>query len=94
MLDCSRNAVMKAGQIKQWLEKLVLLGYNMAMLYTEDTFALPDEPYFGYLRGPYSAEEIRDIDRHALALAMELMAIWSIANVMNIPTPMNNRPKG
>ena len=73
MLDCSRNAVMKAGQIKQWLEKLALLGYNMAMLYTEDTFALPDEPYFGYLRGPYSAEEIRDIDRHALALGMELI---------------------
>ncbi|MEI8313715.1 MAG: hypothetical protein WCH98_23450 [Verrucomicrobiota bacterium] len=36
MLDCSRNAVMTAAHFKGWLRRLALLGYNMAMLYTED----------------------------------------------------------
>ncbi len=73
MLDCSRNAVMRPERFKLWLEKLALLGYNMAMLYTEDTYALPGEPYFGYLRGAYSADEIRDLDAHARALGIELV---------------------
>ena len=41
--------------------RLALLGYNAAMLYTEDTYALPDEPYFGFLRGAYTAAELRRI---------------------------------
>jgi hexosaminidase len=56
MLDCSRNAVMTVDHVKVWLRRLALLGYNMVMLYTEDTYELPDEPYFGYQRGAYTAQ--------------------------------------
>ncbi len=73
MLDCSRNAVMKVGHLKKWLRKLALLGYNQAMLYTEDTYELPDEPYFGYQRGAYSADEIRELDHYAANLGIELI---------------------
>ncbi len=73
MLDCSRNAVMTVEHFKQWLQQLALLGYNMAMLYTEDTYALPDEPYFGYLRGRYSATELRAIDAAAADLGIEMI---------------------
>ncbi|GAH16546.1 unnamed protein product, partial [marine sediment metagenome] len=38
MLDCSRNAVMTVEHFKGWLRQLALLGYNMAMLYTEETY--------------------------------------------------------
>jgi hypothetical protein len=73
MIDCSRNAVMTPSHIKQWLPMLAKLGYNTLLLYTEDTYQLPDEPFFGYLRGGYCAEEIRDLDDAAHGLGIELV---------------------
>jgi hypothetical protein len=46
----------------------------MAMLYTKDTYELPDEPYFGYMRGRYSKEEIQEIDAYAKRLNIEVIA--------------------
>ncbi len=74
MLDCSRNAVMKVSHFKGWLRKLALLGYNMAMLYTEDTYKVEGEPYFGYQRGAYTAEELREMDAYARRLGIEMIA--------------------
>ena len=74
MLDCSRNAVMTVKHFKSWLRQLALMGYNMAMLYTEDTYQLPDEPFFGYKRGPYTLEEIKEIDSYAKSLGIEMIA--------------------
>jgi len=73
MLDCSRNAVMKVEHFKKWLRRLALLGYNMAMLYTEDTYELPGEDFFGRLRGRYTADELREIDRYAASLGIEMI---------------------
>jgi len=73
MLDCSRNAVIKVDHFCGWLRKLALLGYNMAMLYTEDTYQIPDEPYFGYQRGAYSADELKPIDAYARQLGIEMI---------------------
>lgn len=73
MLDCSRNAVMTVDHFRQWLRQLALLGYNMAMLYTENTYELPSEDYFGYRRGRYSSRELRDIDRYAASLGIEMI---------------------
>lgn len=74
MLDCSRNGVMTVEHFKGWLRQLSLLGYNMAMLYTEDTYELPGYEYFGYLRGRYTADELREIDRYAASLGIEMIA--------------------
>lgn len=74
MLDCSRNAVMKVEYLKKWLRRLALLGYNMVMLYTEDTYQLQDEPYFGYLRGGYTLDEMQEVDAYAASLGIEMIA--------------------
>jgi hexosaminidase len=74
MLDCSRNAVMTVKHFKSWLRQLALMGYNMAMLYTEDTYQLPDEPFFGYKRGPYTMEEMKEVDAYAKSLGIEMIA--------------------
>lgn len=74
MLDCSRNRVFKVEFIKKLLVKLALNGYNRLMLYTEDVYELPGEPAFGYMRGRYSADEIREIARFASELGIELSA--------------------
>ena len=73
MIDCSRNAVMTVPHLRKWLRRLALIGYNMAMLYTEDTYSLPGEEYFGYLRGSYSFDELRELDEYADALGIELI---------------------
>ncbi len=74
MLDCSRGAVMSLPYLKKWLRQLALLGYNTLMLYTEDTYELPGEPYFGYMRGSYSMAEIKELDAYAATLGMDIIA--------------------
>ena len=56
MLDWSRNAVMKPEQVKKFVGILRRFGYNMLQLYTEDTYQVENEPYFGYMRGSYTAK--------------------------------------
>jgi len=73
MLDVSRNMVMRVDHLKMWFRRLALSGCNMVMLYTEDTYELPDEPFFGFLRGAYSLEEIRELDEYAGRLGIELV---------------------
>lgn len=73
MLDCSRNAVMTPEHLKRWLRRLCLLGYNQAMLYTEDTYEVPGEWRFGYMRGGYSGAELREIDGYSRDLGIRLV---------------------
>lgn len=73
MLDCSRNAVMTVDHFKKWLRQLSLMGYNSAMLYTEDTYEIDGEKFFGFMRGAYTAAELMEIDSYALALGIEMI---------------------
>ena len=73
MFDCSRNAVMAVDHVKLWLRRMALLGYNMFMLYTEDTYELEGEPHFGHMRGAYTADELREIDDYAASLNIEVI---------------------
>lgn len=58
MLDCSRGAVYSVPALKKYIDVLARMGYGSLQLYTEDTYTVEGEPYFGYLRGRYSEEEI------------------------------------
>ena len=60
MLDCSRNAVRNIATVKKLIRNLAMLGYNSLMLYTEDTYEVDGEPLFGYLRGRYGKEELKE----------------------------------
>ena len=51
MLECSRNAVLDVPTVQFILRKMALMGLNLGMLYTEDTYHLEGHPYFGYGRG-------------------------------------------
>ena len=73
MEDMSRNAVMHLDGVKKLLRNLALMGYDSLMLYTEDTYELPEYPYFGYMRGKYTKEEMREIDDYAFSLGIEVI---------------------
>ncbi|MBQ8135819.1 MAG: family 20 glycosylhydrolase [Clostridia bacterium] len=74
MLDLSRGAVMKLESLKAVMEAMALLGMNYLQLYMEDVYPIEGYPYFGYLRGRYSAEELREADRYASSLGIEVVA--------------------
>ena len=73
MVDCSRNAVMTPDALKKFITILATMGYNQVQLYTEDTYEVDDEPYFGYLRGRYSKAELKELDDFACNLGVELV---------------------
>lgn len=85
MLDCSRNAVMTVDTYKKMVDILSSLGYNTIRLYTEDTYEVDNEPYFGYLRGRYTKDEIREMDAYAKERGVELIpCIQTLAHLGTI----------
>lgn len=73
MLDVSRGGVMKVASVKKYLQYTAALGMNMLMLYTEDTYEVEGYPFFGYQRGRYTLDELREIDDYAFELGIEVI---------------------
>jgi hypothetical protein len=85
MLDCSRNAVMKPEQVKKMASILKDFGYNSLQLYTEDTYEVEGEPFFGYLRGRYSVAELQDIVSYCQGIGMEVIpCVQALAHLNSI----------
>lgn len=85
MLDMSRNAVMKPEQVKRFAKTISCFGYNMIQLYTEDTYEVEDEPYFGYMRGRYTQEEIKDIVSYCNSIGVEVVpCVQTLAHLNQI----------
>ena len=85
MIDCSRNAVPSVAGLKRFFDVISKMGYNCAMLYTEDTYEVKGEPRFGYKRGRYSVEELKEIDRYAASVGIELIpCIQTLAHLNSI----------
>lgn len=85
MLDCSRNAVMKPEKVMEFADLVAGMGYNTLMLYTEDTYEIEGEPYFGYMRGRYSLEELKRINAHCQSIGVELVpCIQVLAHISQI----------
>ncbi len=85
MLDMSRNAVMNMDNLKDYLRTVAKMGYNCLFLYTEDTYEIEGEPYFGYLRGRYTREEMCELDSFADSLGIEVIpCIQTLAHLTAI----------
>ena len=85
MLDCSRSAVLNIESCKQLIVMLAKLGYNTLELYTEDTYEIPSEPYFGHLRGRYTQKELKEINDFAQLYGIELIpCIQTLAHLDNL----------
>ena len=96
MVDVSRNNVMSLDGWRRYMPLLAKMGYNTVFLYAEDTYEVDGEPYFGYMRGRYTAEEMRQLDRLADSYGIEMIpCIQTLAHLdsftkwkrYNIDTP-------
>lgn len=73
MIDASRNGVMTVSSIKKMIDNMAVMGLNLIMMYTEDTYEVEKYPYFGYMRGRYTEEELRECDRYADMYGIEMI---------------------
>lgn len=63
--DCCRNAVMTIDALKELIITSATMGLNFIYMYMEDTFPLPEYPYFGHKRGGYSKEDLIELESFA-----------------------------
>ncbi len=73
MIDASRNAVMTVDAIKEMTRYLAVMGYGLVMMYTEDTYEVKEYPYFGYMRGRYTYDELKSCDDYADMFGIEMI---------------------
>ena len=53
---------------------MAVMGLNGLMMYTEDTYDIEELPYFGYMRGRYTMEELRELDDYGDMFGIEMIA--------------------
>ena len=73
MVDCSRNGVANLKTLKEIILTQALMGQDRLLLYTEDTYKLDKYPWFGYLRGGYTKEEIKELVAFGEEFGVELV---------------------
>lgn len=98
MIDASRNGVLRVDAAKQFLRHVALMGINTCMLYTEDTYEVPGEPFFGYLRGRYTQAELKELDDYAFDLGIEMIpciqALGHLSQILQWPAFAEYRDTG
>ena len=85
MLDASRNGVLKTEEIKRFIDRVKIMGYDTVGIYMEDVYEIDGEPYFGHLRGRYSKAELKEINAYAKAAGMNVLpCIQTLAHLHGI----------
>jgi len=78
----SSGGIMKVDAIKRLLDAMSKMGYNYLEICMEDIYQIEDEPYFGYLRGSYSKQEIHEVIDYAKKYDIEVVpAIQTLAHL-------------
>ena len=73
LLDVSRNAAPTVDMLKRFIRISAMMGINFMMLNLEDMYPVSEVPKFGYMRGRYSAEELREVDDYAFMFGIEVI---------------------
>lgn len=89
MVDVARNAVLKLPAMKRLIRYLAINGFNDLMLYLEDVFEMPDYPYFGYMRGKYTLNELKELveygERFGVTLTPCIQSLGHYSNMLRWP---------
>lgn len=85
MLDMSRNGVMTVTAVEKFIDIAAAMGYTYIQLYTEDTYEVNNNPYFGYMRGAYTKEELKEMSGYATKKGLELIpCVQTLAHLRSI----------
>jgi len=82
---CQGSAALSVERMKFFLRKCAIMGLSQFLMYMEDTFDVPEEPYFGYMRARYTQAELKELDDYAYALGIELIpCVQSLAHFRDV----------
>ena len=73
MVDTARFGVTSVEGLQRLCDRLVLMGYSALLLYIEDNVKIEGYPYFGYMRGSYTEDELKAIDDYAYTYGIEVI---------------------
>ncbi len=89
MIDASRNSVPAPGFLRDVLDRMALMGLNCLILYMEDVYELEGEPRFGYMRGGYAREQLRQLDDYAhqygISIVASIQVLGHLEKVLRFP---------
>lgn len=71
-VETTSNATPKIETLKNFAEYISKMGYTGMFLGSMDYYKIEGEPYFGYQRGGYTKEEIRELDEYCKSVNIEL----------------------
>ena len=72
MQDCS-DGLMSVSAVKNFIRQSALMGYGYIGLYTETTYFVDGEPYFGYKTGAYSTGELDEMVSYGEKFCVEVI---------------------
>lgn len=82
---CQGNAALHLDRMKWMLRRCAMMGMSQCVMYMEDTFDVPEEPYFGWMRSRYTHEELKELDDYGYALGIELIpSVQSLAHLRDV----------
>lgn len=73
MLDMSRDGVMTVSALKKYIDVLSEIGMDTIYIYLEDTYEIKGYPMFGYMRGRYTVDELKEIDSYCVSKEMKMI---------------------
>lgn len=73
LVCCAGAGAMRVDRVKKLIDLMEIMGYDLLELCLDDRYKIDEEPFFGYLRGGYTKEEIKDMDAYAKAHSVELV---------------------
>ena len=74
MIDISYKGPIGIEVLKEYFRYLAVMGYNQIWFYAEDMYEMPKKyKHFGYMRGRYSTEELRELDDYAYSIGIEIV---------------------
>lgn len=85
MIDCARNGVPNIKWLKRFIITIAFSGYNYLGLYFEDCLEVEGEKLFGYMRGRFTKEEIKEIVAFADNFGVEIFPyIQTLAHLQRL----------
>ena len=73
MPDLSFDCPLTVSGLQKFMDYMAVMGLNTLYLYMEDLYELPKRKFFGYMRGRYTDEELREIDDYAFDYGIEVI---------------------
>ena len=84
MLDVSFGGPISLDGLKEYLRYMAVMGYNQLWFYAEDMYEMPEKyAHFGYMRGRYSVNELRELDDYAYSIGIEIVPCIQTLGHMN-----------